>query len=60
MSTNEDRILIGQIQTYGKFITKNHLNEDIYVWKDLLIKISPDGSVKGTVLERGEHDTEES
>lgn len=56
MSNNEDRILIGQIQTYGKFITKNHLGEDIYTWGHLLIKISPNGEVKGTVI----NDTEES
>ena len=58
--SNEDRILIGQIQTYGKFITKNHLGEDIYAWGHLLIKISPNGEVKGTVLERGEHDAKKS
>ncbi len=50
MSTNADRVIIGQIQQYGKYYGKNHLNEDIYKYEHLLIKITPNGEIKGTII----------
>ena len=48
MSTNSDRVIIGQIQQNGKYYGKNHLNEDIYKYEHLLIKITPNGEIRWT------------
>jgi hypothetical protein len=50
MSTNESRVIIGQIQTNGRYLGKNYKREDFYIYGNFLYKITPDGTITSIVI----------